>query len=96
MRTKTSDFSIERYESASNVVLIVRGPVDAEASAKLGPACASILESHHNVTIDLANVGSADGVGLRLLITLWHLGVTLVNVPTSISKKIEVVRELQP
>ncbi len=90
-KKKKRSFSIEKSVDGSDVMLLLSGPVDAEASALLGPECARLLESDHQITLDLANVPFADGVGLRLLLTLWHVGVTLTNVPTHIAEKIDVV-----
>lgn len=93
-RKKSLAFSIKRIVGNSQVVLLLSGPVDVEASAVLGPACARILESERQVILDLSDVNSADGVGLRLLISLQHIGVILANVPASIAHKIAVLQSL--
>jgi len=91
-KKKKCSFSIKRFVDSSDVVLLLSGPVDAQASALLGPECARLLESDHQITLDLTTVPSADGVGLQLLLTLWQVGVILTNVPTDIAQKIEIVR----
>ena len=89
-KKKKRSFSIEKSVDGSDVMLLLSGPVDAEASTLLGPECARFLESDHQITLDLTDVPSADSVGLQLLLSLCQVGVTLTNVPTHIAKKIDV------
>lgn len=58
-------------------------------SAVLDRECAKLFEASYRITLDLAGVPSADGVGLKLLIALWEFGTTLTNVPTDIAQRIE-------
>lgn len=92
-KKKKRAFSFERFDDGgSEVILLVSGPVDAEASAVLGPTCARILESDRQVTLDLSSVNFADGVGLQLLLSLFKVGVRLSNVPSLIAQRIDIVR----
>ncbi len=88
-KEKKRNFSVEKFEGDSDVVLLVSGPVDAPSSASLGPECAKLFEADYTVTLDLARVSSVDSTGLKVLNALWRLGATLTNVPADIARKIE-------
>ena len=89
--SKKRSFAIDKVTGHSRVSLLLSGPVDSEASALLGLECARLLYADYQITLDLRNVSSADGVGFLQLLTLWQAGVMLTNVPTHIAKKMGVV-----
>jgi len=88
-KTKKRKFSIATSVIGSEATLALSGPLNAAASAVLGPECATLLEANYAITLDLANVPFADRAGLELVTALWEFGATLTHAPTDIAQKIE-------